>query len=150
MSKLLEETWPAEGPLAELQALWRKLPADAKKVDEARRDCERMRDMVIRLRKGLEPRVGEMRARGISGGSQPFVLWRARRLASGRMSAPEETARRDVKEFCRVFPDAFFVSDRPPYFDLKGGAQGRPLSAGFPPDAGLLPRRRPALRAGAR
>ena len=41
------------------------------------------------------------------------------------------TAPRDVKVFCRVFPDAFFVSDRPPYFDLKGGSQGRPLSAGF-------------------
>ena len=38
---------------------------------------------------------------------------------------------RNLKEFCRVFPDAFFVSDRPPYFDLKGGGQGRPLSAGF-------------------
>ena len=131
VTKVLEETWPAEGPLGELQSLWGKLPADVKKSDDARRDCERMRDLVIRLRKGLEPRVGEMRARGISPGSQPFVLWRAGRLASGRMSAPDEKSPPDVKEFCRVFPDAFFVSDRPPYFDLKGGAQGRPLSAGF-------------------
>ena len=129
--KVLEETWPPEGPLGELQALWRKLPADAHKQDEARRECERMRAMVIRLRKGFEPRVGELRARGISPGSQPLVLWRARRLASRRMSARGFTAPRDVKVFCRVFPDAFFVSDRPPYFDLKGGAQGRPLSAGF-------------------
>ena len=42
-----------------------------------------------------------------------------------------ESPARDVQEFCRVFPDAFVVSDRPPYFDLKGGSQGRPLSAGF-------------------
>src|SRR5262249_10205681 len=75
--------------------------------------------------------VPEMRARGISPGSQPFVLWRARRLAAARMSSPEELSPSDVKEFCRVFPDAFVVSDRPPYFDLKGGSQGRPLSAGF-------------------
>ncbi len=131
MIKVLEEQWPEEGPLGELQALWRKLPSDMKKQDDARRACERMRARVIRLRKGFEPRVGEMRTRGISPGSQPFVLWRARRLASGRMSARGFTAPRDVKVFCRVFPDAFVVSDRPPYFDLKGGAQGRPLSAGF-------------------
>ena len=43
----------------------------------------------------------------------------------------DDTASGDVTEFCRVFPDAFVVSDRPPYFDLKGGSQGRPLSAGF-------------------
>jgi hypothetical protein len=47
------------------------------------------------------------------------------------MSRRGESATRDVQEFCRIFPDAFVVSDRPPYFDLKGGAQGRPLSAGF-------------------
>ncbi len=131
VSKVLEECWPAKGPLGELQALWCKLPADGQKQDDARRGCERMRDLVVRLRKGLEARVGEMRSRGISPGSQPFVLWRARRLAAARMNAPAETAPRDVKVFCRVFPDAFFVSDRPPYFDLKGGSQGRPLSAGF-------------------
>ena len=36
-----------------------------------------------------------------------------------------------MKAFCRVFPDAFFVSDRPPYFDAKGGKSGRLLTAGF-------------------
>jgi hypothetical protein len=128
---VLEKTQPAAGPLGELEARWRKLPADPKQRDQARRDCERMRDLVIRLRKGFEPRVGEMRARGISPGSQPFVLWRAEKLASGRMRAPGEDPAPDLKEFCRVFPDAFFVSDRPPYFDLKGGGQGRPLTAGF-------------------
>ena len=33
--------------------------------------------------------------------------------------------------FCRVFPDAFFVADRAPYFDPKAAGQGRPLGAGF-------------------
>jgi mono/diheme cytochrome c family protein len=131
VSKVLREKWPEEGPPAELHALWRKLPADAHQQTEARRGCERMRDLVISRRKALEPRIPEMRARGISPGSQPFVLWRARRLAASRMSPPDDKAPSDVKEFCRVFPDAFFVSDRPPYFDLKGGSQGRPLSAGF-------------------
>src|SRR5262249_34875119 len=82
-------------------------------------------------RRTYEPKVAEMRVRGISPGSQPFVLWRARQLADKRMSPPEESATADVREFCRIFPDAFVVSDRPPYFDLKGGSQGRPLSAGF-------------------
>ncbi len=72
-----------------------------------------------------------MHTRGISDGSQAFVLWRARRLASQRMLPGDKSATPDVIEFCRVFPDAFVVSDRPPYFDLKGGSQGRPLSAGF-------------------
>lgn len=85
---VLEKTWPAGSPLGELEAVWRKLPTDAQKQAEARRDCERMRDLVIRLRKGFEPRVGEMRAKGISPGSQPFVLWRAELLASGRMCGP--------------------------------------------------------------
>ena len=128
---VLEKSWPASGPLGALEALWRKLPADVRQQDEARRDCLRMRDLVIRLRKGFEPRVGEVRTKGISPGSQPFVLWRAEKLASGRMRAPGEAPAPDVKEFCRVFPDAFFVSDRAPYFDLKGGGQGRPLTAGF-------------------
>jgi mono/diheme cytochrome c family protein len=128
---VLKESWPETGPMGQLAALWRKLPADVRQHDVARSDCETMRDLVIRLRKGYEPKVGDMRARGISPGSQPFVLWRARQLAAGRMRPPGESPARDVQVFCRVFPDAFVVSDRPPYFDLKGGAQGRPLSAGF-------------------
>jgi hypothetical protein len=33
--------------------------------------------------------------------------------------------------FCRVFPQAFVVTDRGPYFDAKAAGQGRPLTAGF-------------------
>src|SRR5262249_39777825 len=33
--------------------------------------------------------------------------------------------------FCQVFPDAFVVSDRGPYFDPNGAGQGRLLTAGF-------------------
>jgi hypothetical protein len=38
---------------------------------------------------------------------------------------------RDLEEFCRVFPGAFVVSDRGPYFDPKAAGKGRPLTAGF-------------------
>ena len=49
------------------------------------------------------------------------------------------TAPRDVKVFCRVFPDAFFVSDRPPYFDLKG-VRGTAAIGRVSFDAGVFPR----------
>ena len=45
---VLTEPGPEAGPLAELQALWRKLPTDPTQLAEARRDCERMRDLVLR------------------------------------------------------------------------------------------------------
>ncbi len=146
--KVLGEKWPESGPMAELQALWRKLPADAEQQPEARRGCERMRDVVIRLRKGFEPRVPEMRARGISPGSQPFVLWRARRLASGRIECTrrikperrEGVLPRIPRRVLRVRPSALLRS--------QGGFSGKAALGRVSPDAGLLPRRRPTLRAG--
>jgi mono/diheme cytochrome c family protein len=36
-----------------------------------------------------------------------------------------------LQKFCNVFPDAFVVSDRGPYFDPKAADKGRPLTAGF-------------------
>lgn len=129
--KTLLEPWPESGPLGEVQALWRSLPANVRDRDEARRGCERMRDLVIRLRKGFEPRVKKLHVRGISDGSQPFVLWRNRRLAERRMRPSGDDASRDVEEFCRVFPDAFYEADRAPYFDDDAGKSGRFLTAGF-------------------
>src|SRR5262249_4091497 len=41
----LLEAAPAPGPLGELQAQWRKLPAEVHKQDEAKRECERLRDL---------------------------------------------------------------------------------------------------------
>src|SRR5262249_49530292 len=38
---------------------------------------------------------------------------------------------RDLEEFCRTFPDTFFVAERPPYFDTKATLHGRLLTAGF-------------------
>jgi len=127
----LRELAPEDGPLGQLQALWSKLPADAAHLTDARQGCERMRDRAVRLRTTFEPRVGKLHVKGISDGSQPFVLWRNRGLAALRMSPPSGDAPADVRTFCRVFPSAFFLSERPPYFEEKAETQGRLLTAGF-------------------
>ncbi|HZT79407.1 MAG TPA: hypothetical protein VFA26_04275 [Gemmataceae bacterium] len=69
---LLEESPPAPGPLGEVQAGWRKLPADVRKPDEARRECQRLRDLVVKLRKQLTPKPEKSQVKGISQGSQPL------------------------------------------------------------------------------
>src|SRR5262249_22816986 len=56
----LLEPWPVESPLGQVQAPWRGLPGDARQHEEARRGCERIRDLVIRLRQGFEPQVGKL------------------------------------------------------------------------------------------
>ncbi len=127
---LLQEAQPAPGPLGEVQAEWRKLPADAREQAEARRDCERLRDRVARLRKGLSPRVQPLTVKGISRGSQPFVLWRNDQLAARHMRPPGEAGAASAR-FCRVFPDAFVVTERAPYYDAESSPKGRLLSAGF-------------------
>ena len=111
------------------------------------------------------PRSSKLHVEGISDGSQPFVLWSNRQLASRHRSysgdvfadfrkladqlkdadaglaklfaanaTDAETERRlraGLERFCAVFPDAFVVSDRGPYFDPNAAGQGRPLTAGF-------------------
>jgi hypothetical protein len=172
-AKYLSMIWPvltgpeaAAGPLAAVRQIWRDLPGPERaSADAARRGCERLRDLVVRLRRQLKPRVGKLHVRGISDGSQPLVLWRDRQLASrhrsysgevfpdlqklagqlkgadaglAKLFAPGATdagtkqrLRGALERFCAVFPDAFVVSDRGPYFDPNGAGQGRPLTAGF-------------------
>jgi hypothetical protein len=75
------------GPLAVLQKMWRELPRPERAESaEARPGCERMRDLVVRLRRQLEPEVGKLRVKGVSPGSQPFVLWGNRQRASRHRS----------------------------------------------------------------
>ncbi|HZV04790.1 MAG TPA: DUF1592 domain-containing protein [Gemmataceae bacterium] len=153
------------GPLAVLRKRWRELPTPpGASAEAARRDCEKIRDLVLRLRSQLKPEVGRLQVKGISEGSQPFVLWRNRQQASrhrvyaGNVAADarklkeqlkgadadlaklfviekndenKRQMRRALERFCSVFPDAFVVSDRGPYFDPKAAGQGRPLTAGF-------------------
>jgi len=45
--------------------------------------------------------------------------------------AEKEKLRGQMERFCVVFPDAFVVSDRGPYFDPNAAGKGRPLTAGF-------------------
>jgi hypothetical protein len=131
---LLEDARPAPGPLAEVRSQWQKLPADAREQDEARHGCERLRDLVARLRKDFTPKVDKLQVKGISQGSQPFVLWRNDQLAARHMCSPGEAKRADADasaQFCRVFPDAFVVTERAPYYDASSSPKGRLLSAGF-------------------
>jgi hypothetical protein len=170
-AKYLALIWSAltgadAGPLAAVRKGWRELPDPARASPEVvRAGCVRLRDLVVRLRRPLQPRVGGLHVAGISPGSQPFVLWRNRQLASKRRSCSaevladlrklakqledasptlakwlgvkvtgagdEQRRRRSLERFCAVFPDAFFVSARGPYFDPDGFGQVRLLTAGF-------------------
>jgi hypothetical protein len=130
------------GPIAALRVLWRELPDPREgSTDTARAGCERMRDFVVALRRQLVPEVKNLTARGISEGTQPFVLWKNRQFAANRMryaggaskirtvelklegaaaralvipEDPEDLERFEgtFDRFCRTFPDAFFVSER--------------------------------------
>ena len=133
---VLTEPQPEFGPLGELRDRWRKLPADAQRQVEVRRDCERLRNFVVRSRREFKSPANTIKAPGISAGSQPLVLWGNSKLAAnhmrysgGEQADPQSKAASEL--FCRVFPDAFFISDRAPYFDPKSAGQGRPLGAGF-------------------
>lgn len=131
---LLGEAQQVPGLLGDVQAQWRKLPTDAKKHDEARRECERLRDLVLRLRQGFQPKVEKLKAKGISDGSQPFMLWRNDQLAAQHMRYPGDAKGAEaeaIAHFCRAFPDAFVVSERAPYYDASSSPKGRLLSAGF-------------------
>ncbi len=75
----LNDDGPEAGPLAAVRKLWGELPAERA---AARAGCERMRDLVVRLRRRLKPRAAKLHVEGISDGSQPFVLWGDRRLAA--------------------------------------------------------------------
>src|SRR5262249_36821581 len=84
---VLTDTEAETGPLAAVRKMWRELPSpDEKSAEAARPSCERMRDLVVRFRRQLQPNVGKLHVKGISDGSQPFVLWRNRQLASRHRS----------------------------------------------------------------
>ncbi len=140
-TKYLATIWSAlseteeSGPLAELQTEWRKLPADVRQLDEARRGCEQMRGLVLKLRKEFDAKIEKLHVKGNSDGSQPLVLWWNRQIAAQRMrydgdgkDAELDAAR---SRFCRVFPNAFSVSSRGHYADPNLGVQVRLLTAGF-------------------
>ena len=131
---MLQEMPSSIGPLGEVQTGWRKLPTDARKPDDARRDCEKLRDLVIRVRKEFHPSVDKLHVKGISQGSQPFMLWRNEQFAGQHMrygGDPKAKGTEAISRFCREFPEAFMVTERAPYYDKTTTAKGRLLSAGF-------------------
>jgi hypothetical protein len=164
--KTLTDAEAEVGPLAAVRKRWHELPApEGKSIDAGRRGCERLRDLTLSMRRQIKPEVGKLHVKGISDGSQPFVLWRNRQMASrhrvyggevfadvrklaeqlkgadadlAKLLAVEKRdgenecrLRSALERFCNVFPDAFVVADRGPYFDPKAAGQGRPLTAGF-------------------
>lgn len=144
------------GPSSVVRQAWNDLPDSADKIRPA---CERMRDLVVKLRKLLKPTISKVSVSGISAGSQPLVLWGNRQLANAHrrysgdvradwkkladaikddsnqtklpVAAAEEKLRAALERFCNVFPDAFAVTDRGPYFSPNQADKGRPLTAGF-------------------
>ncbi len=70
----------AIGPLAVLRALWRDLPGPDR-AEAARAGCQRLRNLVVHLRRQLKPKVNKLHVKGISDGSQPLVLRHNRQLA---------------------------------------------------------------------
>jgi hypothetical protein len=137
---ILHEPRSPTGPMAQVQAGWRKLSDDARKQGEARCGCADLRDLVERQRKEFIPAVGRIHVQGISDGSQPFVLWRDRQIAAQHMgyekakvasSSGGRSGTGDIALFCKVFPDAFVVTERAPFYDPSTSAKGRLLSAGF-------------------
>ena len=151
------------GPMARVQSMWRELPAPVEKDSAAAAEgCQRIRDFVKQLRRKLEPRLSDLKVRGIHEGSQCFVLWKNREYASYRrrydasnlqiegeplgkreadpdLAVPADPAARkrfedSCAQFCDVFPDAFYISERGRDYTGKPKEQqekGRLLSAGF-------------------
>ncbi|HEU5115820.1 MAG TPA: DUF1587 domain-containing protein, partial [Isosphaeraceae bacterium] len=148
------------GPIALIQSLWLALPGP-NDPNAARAGCERLRNIVVDLRQQLVPEVENMTARGVSTGSQPFVLWKNRQFVKNRMryagggsqvrssllSPSEQSAlwppedddafrryEQGFERFCRTFPDTFFVSERARVYldpNQEKDNTGRLLSAGF-------------------
>lgn len=145
----------AVGPLAALQTKF-----DAVAPNAVRRDCESLRDLVVKLRKPLKPSVPKVEVNGISNGSQAFILWRNRYAAARHRAysgdaagdlkklsdavkgdahaakfltadAPEADLRKSLARFCDAFPDTFFVADRSTNSATLDPTKNRPLTAGF-------------------
>lgn len=116
------------GPLSDFYRAFHALPAPPIDRASLRQQCELIGDSTLEARKKLVQEVSAPQARGISNGSQAFLLWKNGREAARRMSfhgdLPAEVDRENCQAFCELVPDAFFVTER-------GLTSNRPLSAGF-------------------
>ena len=88
--KYLERLWrlltdpelPAAGPMAAIRTQWQELPPPGGRNSEPPKDdCESLRVEALWLRKELATEPPKLSVKGISDGTQPFVLWRNRQGA---------------------------------------------------------------------
>lgn len=125
----------AAGPLRQVQQEWNKLPADVDQQQAVRDECRKLRDLIVTLRRDLDPKIEKLHVKGQSDGSQPLILWWNRQIAAQRMryrgDGQDPTFDAARERFCRVFPNAFAVTSRGHYADQKLGADVRLLTAGF-------------------
>ena len=99
------------------------------------RECERLRDLVLKLRQSLETPIQKLQVKGIADGTQPLVLWWNAKLAANRMTCLGDSGDGALNDsnrrFCRVFPNAFAMTSRSHFSDPNLGVNVRLLTAGF-------------------
>ncbi len=88
---LLDDKEEAVGPLLTLRRMWDALPSDRDQVDDARTECRRMNDFVMRVRQKLRPKFPDLYIEGNHKGSQPFILWKNRQYATHRRTWDRST-----------------------------------------------------------
>lgn len=82
---VLEEAKEDVGPVAKLQAMWRRLPAPAHDQPAlVREGCVKMRDYVNKIRKLTAAQFRSPKVEGLFGTSQPLMNWKLRAYASNR------------------------------------------------------------------
>jgi hypothetical protein len=156
---VLAEPETDAGPLAALRQVWSELPESAEAARpgcERMRDLvtlwrKQFKPEVKKLQvSGISPGSQTMvlwrnrqltgQHRRYSGTVSPDLKKLAEQLKGANANlasffpakAPDETPlRKALERFCSVFPDAFVVVDRGPYFDPNAAGKGRPLTAGF-------------------
>ncbi len=83
----LEKSPTDVGPLAKLQRTWAAMPApDPEESPAVRAGCVVIRDWIVELRQKLMRHFENLDLRGVSEGSQPFILWKNGQYGSHRRS----------------------------------------------------------------
>jgi hypothetical protein len=128
------------GPMAKLRENWKQLPTDPADIEISRQQCSEIAKFIRDTRSKLRWRASNVRSPGMHGGTQSFILWKNREMASHRRLYPEEDLALDGEDalassedrvrlktgtneereevlssyrtFCSVFPDNFFILER--------------------------------------
>lgn len=159
VAEALFDDQPWFGPMGEVLSRWQA----ACQLDDPQAAAEKLSELeqwISQARRRFEPQYENFNVKQIHVGSQAFVLWKNRQYAANRRVAHfdfferepaddeselERQLRRqysedptrfqaDSQQFCHVFPDAFYVSERGrDYLGIPREKQekGRLLSAGF-------------------